>query len=213
MPYYWAYDSRRCRFGSMLTPEQRTEFDERGFVLIPSAFTAAEASAMEDLVWAHVEAREGVIRGDPSTWNLTMVVGLGHLKAAPAFAAIGSPVTVAALDDVLGEGRWVRPKNWGQLLVTFPTPDVEWTVPSDLWHTDFDYQLPPGEVAGALVFAFLADVGPGAGGTVVVAGSHRLIRRYVEDSAQGGAREDEDEAGPQGVPGQRLVAAGALVGP
>ena len=102
MPYYWAYDSRRCRFGSMLTPEQRTEFDERGFVLIPSAFTAAEASAMEDLVWAHVEAREGVIRGDPSTWNLTMVVGLGHLKAAPAFAAIGSPVTVAALDDVLG---------------------------------------------------------------------------------------------------------------
>ena len=132
MPYYWAYDSRRCRFGPMLTPEQRTEFDERGFVLIPSAFTAAEASAMEDLVWAHVEAREGVIRGDPSTWNLTMVVGLGHLKAAPAFAAIGSPVTVAALDDVLGEGRWVRPKNWGQLLVTFPTPDVEWTVPSDV---------------------------------------------------------------------------------
>ena len=56
-----------------------------------------------------------------------------------------------------------------------------WRVPSDVWHTDFDYQLPPGEVAGALVFAFLADVGPGAGGTVVVAGSHRLIRRYVED--------------------------------
>ena len=181
MLYDGASDWRRCRSGSMLTSEQRTEFDERGFVRIPSAFTAAEASAMEDLVWAHVEARAGVIRGDPSTWNLTMVVGLGHLKTDPAFAAIGSPATVAALDDVLGEDRWVRPKNWGQLLVTFPTPDAEWTVPSDVWHTDFDYQLPPGEIAGALVFAFLTDVGPGAGGTVVVAGSHRLVRRYVED--------------------------------
>ena len=181
MLYDGASDWRRCRSGSMLTSEQRTEFDERGFVRIPSAFTAAEASSMEDLVWAHVEARAGVIRGDPSTWNLTMVVGLGHLKTDPAFAAIGSPATVAALDDVLGEDRWVRPKNWGQLLVTFPTPDAEWTVPSDVWHTDFDYQLPPGEIAGALVFAFLTDVGPGAGGTVVVAGSHRLVRRYVED--------------------------------
>ena len=82
------------------------------------------------------------------------------------------------IDNLLGKGRWKKPKNWGQFLISSPTRQA-WTVPTG-WHTDFGFLSPADSVFGVLVFSFLADVAPRSGGTAVLAGSHRLIRRFVE---------------------------------
>ena len=95
------------------------------------------------------------------------------------FDAIGGAVLSAALDALVGAGRWQRPRDWGGFLVNFPSGG-RWTVPSRVWHTDFDFCGPAEPPRGALVFSFLSDVPPGAGGTLAVAGSHRLIQRFVE---------------------------------
>ena len=164
----------------MLTAQQRKEFDERGFIRISASFSQVDATAMENRVWAALGEQYGVDRADPTTWTVTQAVGLRQLKTEPVFRAIGSPTTVEAIDKLLGAGRWRQPRDWGQFLVFFPGNESSWTVPCGVWHTDFGFLTPPGRTSGLLVFSFLSDVPPRSGGTIVVTGSHRLIRRFVE---------------------------------
>jgi hypothetical protein len=162
----------------MLTDAQRLEFEERGFVRLPGAFSRADASAMLDRLWAVLGERYGARRADPGSWSVPIVTGLQRLRTLSVFQAVGSPRVVEAIDDLLGAGRWDRPKHWGSLLVTFPV-ERAWTVPS-AWHTDYGFLAPEGRLLGVLVFSFLCDVARGAGGTAVVVGSHRLVGRFVE---------------------------------
>ena len=162
----------------MLTTEQRQAFDEQGLVHIPGAFSRAEAQAMEDEMWTILKQKVGALRTDPATWSAKFVSGLQPFKKLPVFDPIGSKITLEAITDLLGEGRWKYPKDWGQFLVTFPAQE-QWTVPNH-WHIDFGFQMPPDGLSGLLMFSFLADVAPQGGGTAVVNGSHHLIRRFVE---------------------------------
>jgi hypothetical protein len=54
--------------------------------------------------------------------------------------------------------------------VTFPDPDTAWEVPTSGWHLD-SQDL---ELTMLVVFAHLAPVRPGGGGTLVITGSCRL---------------------------------------
>ncbi len=167
----------------MLTKEQRIAFEERGYTRIPDAFSTAEAQAMEDHIWTVLQHRTGARRDDPETWPMHPPSGLRTMKQNPVFQAIGSAATVQALDDLLGADGWKRPRNWGQFLVTFPTDESDWTVPAS-WHNDFGYLHLGDHLFGAMVFSFLADVPPRAGGTAILAGSHRLIRQFVKTQPQ-----------------------------
>ena len=163
----------------MLTPEQHATFEERGWVRLPAAFAREDAADMEAAVWAFLERKFGAHRDRPETWNFGLASGLQSLKRRAVFQAIGGAATVGALDDLLGPGRWIPPRDWGQFLITFPTGNGEWTVPSRVWHTDFGY-LPSGdELFGLLMFSFLSDVPAQAGGTLIVEGSHRLVTRVL----------------------------------
>jgi hypothetical protein len=164
----------------MLTASQCAEFEERGFVRIPGAFSREQAAAMEARVWAWLERKFGLSRSDPATWRGVAPTGLQGLRRSRVFDAIGSDVTCAALDALLGAGRWERPRDWGGFLVTFPGPGP-WRVPSRVWHTDFGFQAPSERPHGALVLSFLSDVPPGAGGTLAVEGSPRVIRRFLAE--------------------------------
>lgn len=169
----------------MLTPAQREEFDERGFVQLAGAFPADAAAAMEDRVWSALDSRFGVSRADRSSWKLPLALELQGLKKHSVFRAIGSPTTVAALDDLLGEDRWRIPTHWGQFLVTFPDENAQaWTVPHRIWHTDWAYAAPPEGPFGAFVFSFISQVATGQGGTLVVEGSPRVIRHFVAGRPQ-----------------------------
>ena len=163
----------------MLTIEQWTTFEERGYVRVSSAFSKPEAQAMEDHLWTVLQHRSGARQDDPMTWPADPPSGLRTMRRTPVFQAIGSAATVQALDDLLGVTDWKRPNHWGQFLVTFPTAENNWTVPNG-WHNDFGYLYSDDRLFGALVFSFLADVSSRAGGTAILAGSHRLIGQFVK---------------------------------
>ena len=59
------------------------------------------------------------------------------------------------------------------LLFTLPNAR-DWTVPRSVWHVDLP-RLPLPGTPGVQAFAFLDDVAPSGGGTLVAAGSHRLL--------------------------------------
>jgi hypothetical protein len=163
----------------MLSDQQREEFQRAGFVRIPGAFTQGEAGAMCDIVWDLLEEKFRVRRDDPDSWRIPYASGMQMLRGNPVFAPIGGKETTEAIDGLLGEKRWKRPKHWGQFLISFPTREARWVVPHHLWHTDFSFQGPPNETFGVLLFIFLSEVPPGAGGTAVVEGSPRVVRRFL----------------------------------
>ena len=164
----------------MLTVGQCAEFEEKGFVRVRGAFSREQAAAMEERVWAWLERRHALSRSDPATWSLCQVTGMQGLKRQAVFEAIGSEATCEALDALLGAGCWKRPHDWGGFLVNFPSGGP-WSVPSRVWHTDFGFHGPLDRPFGALVFSFLSDVPPCAGGTVAVEGSHRVIRHFLAE--------------------------------
>jgi hypothetical protein len=93
-------------------------------------------------------------------------------KSAEVEALLDEPALCAAI-DVLLEGRpfdravYKRP----QVLFTLPSAGA-WTFPTE-WHSDCP-RLASGRFAGVQLFTFLDIVEPRGGGTLVIAGSHRL---------------------------------------
>lgn len=160
----------------MLADTDRAHFDERGYLRIAGAFSAADASAMRDVVWQAL-ARDGTLRDDPSTWHDEAPSHLQALKSAPEFRAIGSDRTLSAIDAILGPGRWRAPRDWGAYFLLFPTPRP-WTVPWKAWHLDHDYTGPINPPAGLKVHSMFGDVAPRGGGMTIVAGSHHLLSRH-----------------------------------
>ncbi len=172
----------------MLTEEQRKAFDEQGFIRLPGAFSEEAAAAMEHRFWSVLDRRFGAKPDDPDSWETyrkwektfpRVGGGVQSIRRSPLFLEIGSAATCAALDDLIGPGRWRRPGHWGSLLVTFPSGEDAWTVPSHLWHTDFAFVGPADRVWGSLMFSFLSSVPAQGGGTLIVQGSHRVVRRFL----------------------------------
>jgi len=86
---------------------------------------------------------------------------------------------IASLDTLAGAkmgtaGGLSRP----QLLWTLPNA-AAWSLPAILWHTDVP-RTPQAGCPGVQVFSFLSPVAPGAGATLVAAGSHRPLNDQGE---------------------------------
>ncbi len=155
-----------------LTSEQYEAFDRLGVVRLPGFYPATDIGAMADRLWADVERRFGILREQPDSWRPASPAQFQALVRGGAFDALG-PSTMAALADaLLGAGAWDPPAHWGMPLVTFPT--ANWGLPRPPWHLDTGAcrYLSPMPVLRA--FTFLEPVRPGGGGTLYVAGSHRL---------------------------------------
>lgn len=167
---------------AVLTESQLSDFAELGFLRLAGAFSLAEAASMQDLVWSELSRLYGIRRSDPTSWSRPRPAGLQRITGAPEFAPIGGPALCGAIDDLLGPGAWQRPKRWGAILVTFPVADRTWGVPSSVWHVDFSYALPPKPLPGVKVFIFVSDVPHRSGGTLVVAGAHRVVEQFVAAS-------------------------------
>ena len=164
----------------MLSLEQRECFERAGYVRLPHAF--ADADAMAVFVWSRLSELHGIKRNDRTTWSAEAPwVGLNKFKDHPLFQSIASEAVCSAIDDLLGSGAWVKPKTWGGFLVKFPDRQPEaWTIPTDAyWHVDSHFTYEPGTRFGVRVFSLLSEVEPHGGGTLAVAGSHRLVERFV----------------------------------
>jgi hypothetical protein len=155
-----------------LSPEQRAEFEARGVLRLPGFYDPATIAPMADALWADLEARLGLVRGRPETWTIVRPAQFQGLTHGATFDALGSPALHALADDLLGAGAWDVPRRWGQPLVTFPSARSD--PPGPVWHFDLpgdDYRV---GLPGLRLFGFLEPVAPGGGGTLVVAGAHRL---------------------------------------
>jgi hypothetical protein len=165
----------------MLSAKQRDEFERLGIARLPGAIARADADAMCDRVWQALGKRYGVLRDSPPTWKRQYLLGTHHLPKSENFDEVGSPAIRAALDDLFGSGNWQpRGARWGSLLVTFPNSRERWTVPHQAWHLDYPASRSEGNALLIVrIFVCLAKLEPCSGGTVFVAGSHRLVQNLV----------------------------------
>jgi hypothetical protein len=153
-------------------------FREHGWMRVPGAFAADAAAAMRATVWRALEP-SGIRRADRSTWLVERPAHLQHLKDDPVFQAVGSDRTIAAIDAVLGGHAWARPADWGAFFLLFPN-GRDWEVPAQGWHIDGDYAGSLSPPWGLKVHAMFGDVEPGAGGMLILSGSHRLVHAWFQ---------------------------------
>ena len=165
----------------VLTEDVLDQFHDVGIVRFDGAFSAEQADAIREVVWRHVEQHSDVRLADPTTWTKTRPsISFKRLKRKVVFVPlIGNPSVRHALDAIFGPGGWQPPKvPGGQVLLTFPT-EGPWVLPGT-WHMDCGFDQPTWTVPAVKLFAFFDNVEPEGGGTLLLAGSHRLVERYAE---------------------------------
>lgn len=164
-----------------LSADQRRTFEERGLVRVPGVIPRAQADVMADRLWAELKRRLGIRRWEPRTWRTERPADFKALQGSSVFKGMASPRLVAILDDLLGRERWVRPPEWGQPLVCFPRSYGRWDVPYQSWHLDLPADPKGQRHDVGRVFAILAPLAAKGGGTLVVTGSHRIVRTLVDE--------------------------------
>jgi hypothetical protein len=161
----------------VLTAEDHERLAATGIVRLPGAVDRATTDAMAAQVWESL-AERGIDRADPGTWPEGYMGKHQSLRRRRVFDAFATPAVAALVDVLLGAGRWNEAGRWGPALVTFPESGP-WTVPHRGWHVDVPATGDPDRATVARLFGYVSDVVPQGGGTVVVEGSHDVVRRLV----------------------------------
>ncbi len=169
----------------MLTASQHDELRTTGITYLRGAVPRAAADAIADRVWATLVKR-GVDRDDATTWPEGFVTKHQGLRQGGVFNAFATPEVAAVVEDLLGGAASVESKLWGPALITFPSP-APWQLPTKTYHFDLPGRGDPDQPSAARLFGFVNDVVARGGGTLVVEGSHELIRRMVLSSKDGDA--------------------------
>lgn len=155
-----------------------SEFAERGVVRLDGAFDAVAATRIRDVVWHYADRKVGLQYDEPASWPRGWLPiswkGLKHSRVFDVF--LDNPSVVTALGAIFGPEGWQRPKPGAQVLLTLPGAGP-WTMP-DAWHMDCGFEQPTWPVSAVKAFGFFGDVGSFGGGTLVLAGSHRLVDAY-----------------------------------
>jgi hypothetical protein len=165
-----------------LTPEQLEEFDRRGVLRLPGLFSPDRVRRAREHVQLRL-ARHGLWKDGawclddtprprwPATGLKTSkVIGNKHPDVE---ALLEEPAVLSAVEALLGGCAFDRTiYKRPQVLFTLPNSDT-WTVPAG-WHVDTP-RLPSNRRPGVQLFTFLDTVEPRGGGTLVIAGSHRLL--------------------------------------
>lgn len=162
-----------------LLRDQRRRFDERGLVKLQGLVPRNVAEEMADSLWRELARKDGMHRGRPETWQTEMPWGFQALRKAGAFAAMATPELREALDNLIGDGGWSNPPNWGQPLVRFPADARRWDIPHQVWHLDLTPDPKRPGLVGR-IFVLLETVRAKGGGTLVATGSHRVAAVLAE---------------------------------
>jgi hypothetical protein len=164
--------------GISLTGAQRAEFESVGHLRLREASAPEAAIRLQERMWAELADDFGIDRGDPGTWRQPMQ-SLRRAKRDPLQGAVATDRLLGAIGALLGPIGWRPPSNWGVVLVTFPDRRPgEWTLPTTGWHFDFELDRNSTSLGGLFVFTFYSTVEARGGGTLIVEGSHRLLRRF-----------------------------------
>jgi ectoine hydroxylase-related dioxygenase (phytanoyl-CoA dioxygenase family) len=155
-------------------------FRERGLLRLDRFLPAEKVERARKEILDAMGQRGGWRDGDwhldelPESMRRGGVSSLGkRLRRSPAFRDLVTPRLIDAFEALL-DGQVVGPLLGApDLLLTWPNA-ARWAVPSSHWHLDMP-RVPGDAIPGIQLFGFLAPVAPGGGGTLAVAGSHRLL--------------------------------------
>jgi hypothetical protein len=154
--------------------------DSGGIAYLRGALPRADALAIADRVWG-AYAEHGIKRDDTTTWpHGFQVEFLRRLRKRGVFKPFDNDTVRAAITEIIGEPRPSR-DPWRGPLISFPTPGP-WVLPKSGWHCDLAPRGSPDRPAELRMFGFVTDVAPQGGGTLVIEGSHELIRRMVAEA-------------------------------
>jgi hypothetical protein len=155
-------------------------FERDGVVRVPGVLGRDEVAAMreaflETLAGRHVEGERLVEIVGARRPGAGTDADLWEVGRHPAFARLPAALGRAA-DSVFGAGVWAptASQHGGLAAPNFPLPGV-WSVPHEAWHVDEPTTAGRARSWGLLAFAFLDEVEPGGGATVMIAGSHRRL--------------------------------------
>lgn len=165
---------------SLLTAELHETFEARGIVRLPGAVPRRTAEEMAERLWQELARKHGARRREPATWRPERPSGFASLQKSGVFKAMASPDVRAVLDDLLGRDKWEQPTSWGQPLVCFPRNFGRWDVPHQSWHLDLPADPKRHAMMVGRLFAVLAPLHAQGGGTLVAAGSHRLVAKLAD---------------------------------
>jgi Phytanoyl-CoA dioxygenase (PhyH) len=173
-----------------LSPTEIQRFHDDGYVVVRSAFSPDDARAMQDEWWSELGQVHGIERDDRTTWR-RILSDLKAAKHSPIQQKIATARVRGVIDALLGPGAWRAPADWGRPLVTFPERGG-WDVPIELWHWDSDGSMHRDALNALFVVSFIGSVAPRSGGTLILSGSPRLLRRHEDaltpDERQSDAR-------------------------
>lgn len=170
-----------------LTDEQARHFLEKGYVVIPEAFTREQAQMWTSRVWA----RLGYDANDQETWAQ-------HRIHMPAHERVEvkefSPKAWGAICDLCGgEERVKQPCMWGDgFIVNLGSPGDEdtWQAPGPEvagWHKDGDWfrHFLDSPEQGILTIVLWSDVLPKGGATFVAEDSVPVVARFLAQHPEG----------------------------
>jgi Phytanoyl-CoA dioxygenase (PhyH) len=166
---------------TVLTQHQRDEFETQGLLKLPQAIPVETATQMADQTLAYLATEESIQRNRGQGWLTERPAGMQPLTRAGTFDAMADGAVPQVLDELYGPDRWKRPRHWGRALVTYKTTD-QWDVPAGGWHLDGSTTTTD-DPSAITVFAILAPLRPRGGGTLIVTGSHRVLRAHAADAA------------------------------
>jgi hypothetical protein len=164
-----------------LTYKQRAAFERDGVICLPGFLPADRVAAAQEAVFAALERAE-FWRGDAWRLDAEKPVWPAHGPSAsklignkhPELSALFDSEPVRGLIDALLDGHPVDRRIYRRPMCLFTLPNAgEWTLPNG-WHTDAP-RLASGRAPGVQLFSFLSPVGARGGGTMAIAGSHRLL--------------------------------------
>ena len=165
-------------------------FQQKGYLRIPEAFSPLEALVMQNFIWEKLEEKSNILRSDPNSWN-KKITGLNKSAGNAVYRNIASQRMCDVIDDLLGEDTWETPKKWGNFLISFPQKlDQNWSIPTSQcngipWHWDGRSGIENmNTISGVFIFTFLSEVKPQGGGTLIVSGSHLLLKKFFQNLSE-----------------------------
>jgi len=153
---------------------QRLAFRDRGVFRLRGLVPRDTLAPAQEMVYAKLA---GLGAWRQNAWQGSIEpAGVKRLRRAcgnaRAFRNLLTPTVLRAAQELVADASCAMTPT-PQLLFTPPNATT-WHVPHNVWHLDtprLGSQAPP----GVQVFVLLDDVAPQGGGTLLVAGSHRLL--------------------------------------
>lgn len=187
------------RDGDVLSAEEKAHFVLAGFVKVRSAVSRSAADAAAEAVWAAAELQEQSCRRWPSSWERGDVM----MKQQIPSDLLNSKKLHAALDDLLGSGRWSTEglEDLGWAPMRFPASKLRCRTAKGTWdvedtrveapcqyHLDgswYQHRLFCPQQA-IIICVILTDTAMGGAGTAVKLASHFHMAQHLVEAGEHG---------------------------